>query len=147
MSESEISFHPLDEHQLADLNHQLVRLKELATDVGVEFFGDGREADLNALNILASGLKWPKHEVATFLIGLAFGQILIFAAPLSWGRAKDQWGEETALKLEGAEFFIHPISMVLKRVKKGEKIDFLYLFDYLCQQLRTIDPRIMSTLN
>jgi hypothetical protein len=66
MSESDISFRPLDEQQIADLNQQLVRLKKLAADVGVDFFGDAREADLDALNILASGLEWPRHEVAIF---------------------------------------------------------------------------------
>src|SRR5471030_1083177 len=106
MSENELSFRSLNEIEIADLNLQLARLKQIAADVGVQLFADGREPDLDVLSLLASDLKWPEHETAIILVGLAFGQILAAGAPLSWGLEKNEWGEEMSLKLAGYEVFI-----------------------------------------
>jgi hypothetical protein len=80
-------------------------------------------------------------------VGLAFGKVLAAVAPLDWVQVKDEWGEEISLKMRSYEYFIHPVSMIIKRAEKGEEIDLRYLFDEMIRRIREDGPRQMPTPN
>jgi hypothetical protein len=78
---------------------------------------------------------------------LAFGKVLASAAPLSWVKVSDEWGEEISLKLDGYEYFIHPASMIVKRAQNDEEIDLQHLYDDLIRRVQEDGPRQMPTRN
>jgi Domain of unknown function (DUF3806) len=59
---------------------------------------------------------------AIMALGLSFGQCLISSGPFEWVRVTDEYGEETSVSVAGATIYIHPISMIQKRLADGEKV-------------------------
>lgn len=59
---------------------------------------------------------------AIMALGLSFGQCLISSGPFEWVRVTDEYGEETSVAVIGATIYIHPISMIQKRLADREKI-------------------------
>ena len=61
-------------------------------------------------------------------LGLSFGQCLISSGPFEWVRVTDEYGEETSVAVIVATIYIHPISMIQKRLADREKV----IFEQLC---------------
>src|SRR5207249_4356726 len=57
---------------------------------------------------------------AILALGLSFGQLLINEERFEWVRCLDEFGEETSLAYEGVAIYVHPISMIQKRLERRE---------------------------
>jgi hypothetical protein len=71
----------------------------------------------------------PDHVEATIAVGMAFGELIIAKADYEWVRVSDEYGEETALCHRAAEVTCFPVSMLQKRLSKGEAVDLVELRD------------------
>ena len=148
MSEDELSHRPLTAQETISMQNMLASLKRIGEAAGVPLSCDGRRSDLSALEKILEHLKWSEHgEVPFAAVGLAFGKILAATEPLEWVQVKDQWGEEMSLKLKGFQYFLHPVSMLIKRAEAGEEIDLHYLFEELVRLVRERGPQQMPTPN
>jgi hypothetical protein len=72
---------------------------------------------------------------ATIAVGLAFGQLIADRAGYEWVHLSDEFGEETCLAPYGKEVSCSPISMIQKRVKRGESVDLNQLCDDVIQMI------------
>ena len=148
MSDDKFFCRALNPQEITSMENMLASLGRIAEAVGTPLHLDGRQPDLDTLQRVLKHLHWDEHnEVPFTAVGLAFGRVLAAAAPLSWVKINDEWGEEISLKLEGYEYFIHPASMIVKRAEQGEEIDLHYLFDELIRRVREDGPKQMPTRN
>lgn len=134
-----------EEQRLRDSGIELIEM--VATGMGCTLSKDGNVTDLEILQDIVEGLKWPDDDVMTISVGLAFGRVLAHRCDLEWVRFSDDWGEETSLKLRGYEYFLHPIGMMTKRVEAGEEIDLRYLYEELVRRIEEGGPQQMPTPN
>lgn len=83
---------------------------------------------------VAEGAKDPDAVIA---IGLAFGEQIVSQSGFAWVRISDQWGDETCVGPEGKEQHCAPISMVQKRLARGEAIDLQSLATQIVGIMKT----------
>jgi hypothetical protein len=81
---------------------------------------------LEALYNLIRGadVRSPAHIIA---LGLAFGEELMGHGDFEWVRVIDDFGEETCIAIRGFSINCYPISMIEKRLDRGELLDFVDL--------------------
>ena len=78
---------------------------------------------------------------AIMALGLSFGQCLVGCGPFEWVRVIDEFGEETSVAAVGSAIYVHPISMIQKRLARRETVDI----EQLCNDTLTqIGPKIAS---
>src|SRR5262249_10253712 len=102
---------------------------------------------LEILQNIVDGLNWPDDDVMAISVALAFGQVLAHRCQLEWIRMCDGVVDELSLKVSGYEYFIHPITIVTKRLEAKEEIDLRYLYDELVRHIEEDGPKQMPTPN
>jgi Domain of unknown function (DUF3806) len=73
-------------------------------------------------------------------LGITFGDALAQKMGLVWVSVEDAQGRDPALRDEGTSIVTFPMTMVSKRIERGETVDVRELFDAACQstsRLRT----------
>lgn len=80
------------------------------------------EALYNAF--LEEGIDDPDAIIA---LGLSFGETFLAHGDFEWARVIDEHGEETCLAVIGKAQFCAPISMIQKRLARGEQPDIRLL--------------------
>jgi hypothetical protein len=85
-----------------------------------------RSDQLEALynSIYGSDSRDPLHIIA---LGLGFGEELMTHGEFDWVRVTDDFGEETCIAMRGFCAYCAPISMIQKRLGRGELPDFVGL--------------------
>ena len=100
----------------------------LSTDQVQELYDALREVDL----------EFAEGRIA---LGLAFGETIVAKAGYEWVRVSDQFGEETSLSPHGIQLACHPITMLQKRLDRGEVVDIAELRD---ETIKTIETGLAS---
>lgn len=100
----------------------------------------------NKLRVVATILenKWidPSDSVKLQCLGVAFGDALADAVGLEWvtfSLAGEDW---PGLRLGETSLFVHPLTMISKRVEAGEEIDVVELFKGLAHQIESLKGRV-----
>ena len=75
-------------------------------------------------------------------LGITFGDALAQKMDLVWVAVEDELGRDPALRDEGASIVIFPMTMISKRVERGEAIDVRRLFDAACQDTSRLRAKL-----
>ncbi len=121
MEHEPIRWRPLD----ADLGEALVQ----GLDFTARLARAERPLSAAALQRLYDAFIDESIEDADAIIslGLSFGESIIQSGHFEWVRVSDEWGDETALAVLDKALYCHPISMIQKRLRVGERISIAEL--------------------
>jgi hypothetical protein len=61
-------------------------------------------------------------------LGIAFGDALLQKLDLKWMEVEDEYGVDPALKYKNTSILLFPLTMISKRIEKGEEISIEELF-------------------
>jgi hypothetical protein len=94
---------------------------------------------LHLLQVIVNS-GWIQRDEADKLqcLGITFGDALVESLPLEWVMVEDGYGRDPALRLSGSSALVFPLTMISKRVEKGESVDVLSLYDQICEQVSSI---------
>jgi hypothetical protein len=82
------------------------------------------EADLPVLQRLIDDKAFSKSQTSELQsIGIAFGDVLASELPLRWVMVTDEYGTDPTLRYKGTTVQINALTMISKRVEKGEKVN------------------------
>jgi Domain of unknown function (DUF3806) len=87
-----------------------------------------RLIDDNAFN------KTQTYELQS--LGVAFGDVLASELPLSWTMVTDEYGTDPALRYKDKPVNINALTMISKRIERGEAVNLLQLLQITRDQLR-----------
>lgn len=94
------------------------------------------------LKLLAAivGQKWvePNESVKLQCFGVAFGDALAQELSMRWVAVEDEYGRDPALELPGTSIVLFPLTMISKRIERGEDIDVQSLFEGVCGRVREV---------
>jgi hypothetical protein len=81
--------------------------------------------------------RWidPKETVKLQSLGIAFGDALVEKIGLHWVAVEDEYGRDPALRYKGTSIIAFPLTMISKRIERGEAVDVYKLFDGVCSAL------------
>jgi hypothetical protein len=75
-------------------------------------------------------------------LGLSFGQYIVASGPFEWVRViDDEYGDETSVGVLGAAIYLHPITMLQKRLEDREPVVIEQLVNDSLAQLATLVNR------
>ena len=81
-------------------------------------------------------------------IGLALGDVLVKEAGFHWVVVEDKYGRDPAVKFGSSSVLVFPMTMISKRIERGERPDLHDLFESITRNLpdlaRKADPRAGS---
>jgi hypothetical protein len=69
-------------------------------------------------------------------LGVAFGDALSQELTLEWVTVEDEFGRDPALNWPGTSVYSYPLTMISKRVERGEQVHVRALFKVVCDDLR-----------
>jgi hypothetical protein len=102
----------------------------------------GRAPDLDLLQRLIDDGAFRVPETAHWQsVGLALGNVLVNEAGLHWVVVEDRHGRDLALKFGDSSVLVFPLTMISKRVERGERPDVRQLFDTVRKELPNIVKR------
>jgi len=87
-----------------------------------------RLIDDNAFN------KTQTYELQS--LGVAFGDVLASELPLSWAMVTDEYGTDPTLRYKDKPVNINALTMISKRVERGEVVNLVQLLQITRDQLR-----------
>jgi hypothetical protein len=126
----------LNAEEQAAFEAGLALVHRTAAELGTPLSRDGEDYDLPVLQrILDEHVQWPRDDELAISIGLAFGKVLEHDMDLEWVRVTDEYGSETSLRVPETTLWVHPISMITKRLGKREAISLRNMLDFLQDRL------------
>jgi hypothetical protein len=65
-------------------------------------------------------------------LGITFGDILLQKLNLLWVMVEDEHGRDPALIVPGTSIIVYPLTVISKRIERGESVDIQDLYEGLC---------------
>jgi hypothetical protein len=94
-------------------------------------------ADLPVLQRLIDDHVFSKTQTYELQsLGVAFGDILASELPLSWAMVSDEYGTDPTLRCKDKPANINALTMISKRVERGEVVNLVQLLQITRDQLR-----------
>ena len=79
--------------------------------------------------ILKAGTFKPSETNEVQSLGVVFGDALAQHLGLKWVMVEDKFGRDPGLSVPGTSIQVYPLTMISKRVERGEKVDIFHLFN------------------
>ena len=94
-------------------------------------------ADLPVLQRLIDDKVFSKSQTYELQsLGIAFGDVLASELPLRWVMVTDEYGTDPTLRLENTSWQVNALTMISKRIEKGEKVNLRELLRITREQLK-----------
>jgi hypothetical protein len=74
-------------------------------------------------------------------LGVAFGDVLASALPLHWVMITDEYGTDPTLRYKQTTLNINALTMISKRIERGERVNLSQLLQTMREQLANADER------
>jgi len=62
-------------------------------------------------------------------LGIVFGDALVLQLGVEWVMVEDSYGRDPALRSPGTSILVYPLTMISKRVERGDAVDVFDLFN------------------
>ncbi len=86
------------------------------------------EGKLNLLDVIIKSDWIQKNETYKLqCLGISLGDIIVQDLKFRWIEVEDNYGIDPAIKLENTSIILFPLTMISKRIEKGEKVN---IFDF-----------------
>jgi hypothetical protein len=72
-------------------------------------------------------------------LGVAFGDVLVSALPLHWEMITDEYGTDPTLRYKSENVNINALTMISKRLEKGQTVRLEELLNVTKEQLANLD--------
>jgi NAD-dependent SIR2 family protein deacetylase len=101
------------------------------------------EGKLRLLSFII-GENWiePHETVKLQCLGVVFGDALAQRLSLSWKIVIDSVGRDPALVVAGTSLRIFPLTMISKRIEKGEQVDVVDMFGGICAHVNALSREL-----
>ncbi len=131
------TYEALNENEAAELDGARRWVLALCQDPRMTENPGGKLALIDA--ILAKNLIAPDETAKLQALGIVFGDALAQQLPLlSWMMVTGRFGRDAALVWGETDITLFPLTMISKRIERGEQVDALELFTATCAHLKEV---------
>lgn len=124
---------PLDASDLARIEAQRRWVREHFTPE-TEHLYDQLEEKLRLLDtIIKNGWIERSETVKLQSLGITLGDAFVQKLGFEWVSVEDELGRDPAIRLPGTSIVMFPLTMISKRIERGEVVDVYQLFDGVCE--------------
>jgi hypothetical protein len=92
--------------------------------------------------ILDAGWIEKSETVKLQCLGVTLGDALAQEFQMEWVTVEDEYGKDPALRFPGTTVIAFPLTMISKRIERGERVNVRELFAGVCEHVRRMksDP-------
>ncbi len=104
---------------------------------------DTLEGKLTLLDAIIQN-KWvdPSETVKLQSLGITLGDAFVQHLNLKWMSVEDEYGRDPAVVLEGTSIVLFPLTMISKRIERGEDVDVYDIFEGVCNKVRELKEEL-----
>jgi hypothetical protein len=131
-------FEPLNARDIANLEAKRSWVRDHYDETARHKY-DAVEGKLRLLDTILRN-KWiaPDETLKLQCLGITFGDALAQKIGVTWLAVEDDDGRDPALALEGTSIRIFPLTMISKRIERGENVDVYELFENACRTIEQL---------
>ncbi len=93
----------------------------------------GKLGTLRAL--LDAGVFSPSQSYELQCLGIVLGDAFVLDLGFRWVMVEDAYGIDPALQLKGTTLLLFPLTMISKRVERGEEVDVFDLYNWVSAEM------------
>ena len=123
------------ETQRAEIKRHIV-----ASDLGKFETTQGKLAALRA--VINASLYTPEQTFELQCMGVVLGDAFVQELGCDWAIVEDDYGRDPALKFEGTSILLFPLTMISKRIEKGEDVDVFEVFNGVADRIRDLKEEL-----
>jgi len=140
-SQTDQKITPLTEADQKRLQNQRAVVEALLADEDSEKYR--RPAGkLGLIRAILQGDTFKANETYELqCLGIVLGDALVQELAMEWVMVEDLNGRDPAVRLPGTTIILFPLTMISKRVERGEKVDVFDLFNWCAAQVEEIRRR------
>lgn len=139
MSESEQIISNLTKEDEAYLSERRTLIEEYLGDENAKHKYLSSEGKLGLLHaLLDQNIFKPSQTFELQCMGVVFGDVLVQEMNMHWVMVADDLGHDPAVQLGNTSIIIFPLTMISKRIERGEQVDVFALFNGLAAQIEGI---------
>ncbi len=79
--------------------------------------------------ILQGGVFKPEQTYELQCLGIVLGDAYVQELGMEWIMVEDEYGRDPAVRMPGTSVIVYPLTMISKRVERGEQVDVFELFN------------------
>ena len=91
--------------------------------------------------ILKNGWIQPSETWKLQSLGITLGDAFVQRCGFEWVSVEDAYGRDPALRLPETTVILYPLTMISKRVEKGESVDVYSLIDGVAEKVAEVRAR------
>lgn len=76
-------------------------------------------------------------------LGIVLGDALVQEMKMEWIMVEDEYGRDPAVRMPGTTIILFPLTMISKRIERGEQVDVFDLFNSSVDQIEAIQRKGM----
>lgn len=74
-------------------------------------------------------------------LGIVLGDAFVQDLGMEWIMVEDEYGRDPAVRMPGTTVILHPLTMISKRVERGEQVDVFDLFNGITAQVEDLERK------
>lgn len=123
---------------------RLEKQRDVVAAAAKQRYGTARltktKADLAVLQRLLDDRAFMKTQTYELqCLGIAFGDVLASELPLRWMMVTDEYGTDLTLRFKDTTVQVNAVTMIAKRVEKGEEVDVQTLLRMTGEQISKLE--------
>ncbi|HUG66484.1 MAG TPA: DUF3806 domain-containing protein [Pirellulaceae bacterium] len=72
-------------------------------------------------------------------LGIVLGDALVQEMGMEWIMVEDEYGRDPAIQMPKTTIILYPMTMISKRIERGENVDVFELFNSVAVQVEELD--------
>jgi hypothetical protein len=88
--------------------------------------------------VLQAGIFKRDQTYELQCLGIVLGDAFVQELGMEWIMVEDEYGRDPAVRMPGTTIILHPLTMISKRIERGEPVDVFDLFNGIAAQVEEI---------
>lgn len=88
--------------------------------------------------ILQAGTFKPEQTYELQCLGVVLGDAFVQELGMEWIMVEDQYGRDPAVRVPNTTIILYPLTMISKRIERGEQVDVFELFNGLAIEVEEL---------
>ena len=88
--------------------------------------------------ILQSNVYKPHQTYELQCLGIVLGDAFVQEIGMEWVMVEDEYGRDPAIRLAGTSVILFPLTMISKRIERGEEVDVFDLFNGIAAKVEEL---------
>jgi hypothetical protein len=91
--------------------------------------------------ILQGNVFKPHQKYELQCLGIVLGDVFVQDMGMEWIMVEDEYGRDPAVRLPNTTIILYPMTMISKRIERGEKVDVFELYNSAAAQVETLKAK------